>query len=101
MMTFTDDATRASFIMPLEKYLKQKGIKHETTAPNSPDQNGVAERLNRTIMERSKAILADTGLPKTLDMDGSRKHGNVPKKLLSNESIIEHNTLRTMARRKT
>ena len=28
-----------------------KGIVHQTTVPNSPQQNGVAERLNRTINE--------------------------------------------------
>jgi hypothetical protein len=27
----------------LKKYLKQKGIKHETSAPYSPNQNSVAE----------------------------------------------------------
>jgi len=52
-----------------EKYLKQHGIIHETTAPYSPEQNGVSERANRTIMERVKAILAETGLPKNLWME--------------------------------
>src|SRR5438874_2671899 len=36
----------------LEAYLKENGISHEKTAPYSPDQNGVSERVNRTIMER-------------------------------------------------
>ena len=39
---------------------------HETTAPYSPDQNGVA---NRTIMERVKAIIADANLDKRLWME--------------------------------
>src|SRR5436190_6502588 len=51
------------------KYLKECGIKHEVTAPYSPEQNGVAERANRTILERTKAILADTELPKKLWME--------------------------------
>ena len=51
------------------KYLKEHGIVHETTVPYSPDQNGVSERANRTIMDRARAILAQTGLPKILWME--------------------------------
>jgi hypothetical protein len=109
--TFTDDATRMSYIAPMEtksaaemldkfkefkaevenqlgrkikrlrtdgggeykrafgKYLKENGIIHERTVPYSPDQNGVSERANRTIMDRARAILAETGLPKILWME--------------------------------
>ena len=35
----------------LKEFLKQKGIVHEFTPPYSPESNGVAERLNRTIGE--------------------------------------------------
>ena len=31
------------------KFLKSEGISHELTVPKSPEQNGVAERLNRTL----------------------------------------------------
>ena len=51
------------------KYLKEQGIVHEKTVPYSPDQNGVSERVNRTIMDRARAILAETGLPKILWME--------------------------------
>ena len=47
-------------------YFKGKGIEHQTTVPYSPQQNGKAERLNRTIMEKVRAMLADSGLPKHL-----------------------------------
>jgi len=33
-----------------ENYLHQHGIKHQTTAPYNPQQNGVAKRMNRTIL---------------------------------------------------
>ena len=48
----------------MKAHLKGLGIIHETTAPYSPDQNGVAERVNRTIMERVKAIIAESKLDK-------------------------------------
>ena len=51
------------------QYLKERGIKHEVSAPYSPEQNGVSERVNRTIVERTKAILADSNLPKQLWME--------------------------------
>src|SRR5208282_6395850 len=53
----------------MEAHLKGSGIIHETTAPYSPDQNGVAERANRTIMERVKAIIAEFKLDKRLWME--------------------------------
>jgi hypothetical protein len=45
----------------LSEYFSQKGIVHETTVPYSPEQNGAAERLNRTLMERVRAMLQDAG----------------------------------------
>ena len=47
----------------LGTYFKDNGIVHQTTAPYTPEQNGVAERLNRTLMERVRAVLADSSLP--------------------------------------
>ena len=34
-----------------EAYLKAEGVRHERTVPKTPEQNGVAERLNRTLVE--------------------------------------------------
>ena len=45
---------------------RETGIHHEVTAPYTPEQKGVAERANRTICERIRAILAVTGLRKEL-----------------------------------
>ena len=47
-------------------FCKEVGIKRETTTPYTPEQNGVAERKNRTIMEVVCAILHDQRLPKFL-----------------------------------
>ena len=49
-----------------ETYLIENGIHHEITAPYSPEQNGKAERLNRTIMRLVQALLIQMKLPKSL-----------------------------------
>ena len=43
-------------------YLKSKGIRHELTVPHTPEQNGVAERMNRTLMESPRSMIAHVGL---------------------------------------
>ena len=47
-------------------YFRSRGILHQKSAPYTPEQNGAAERLNRTIMERVRAMLSDAGLPHKL-----------------------------------
>ena len=44
-------------------YLIKEGIKHELTIPHTPQQNGVAERLNHTLIEGVRTMLADSKLP--------------------------------------
>ena len=40
-----------------EAFCKDAGIKRELTTPYNPQQNGVAERKNRTIMEAVKTMI--------------------------------------------
>ncbi|KAH9296250.1 hypothetical protein KI387_039838, partial [Taxus chinensis] len=35
----------------------------ERTVPRTPQENGVAERMNRTIMERARSMRIHSGLP--------------------------------------
>ena len=42
--------------------LKEKGIKSEPTAAYSPQQNRVAERLNRTLVEAARSMLTHANL---------------------------------------
>jgi transposase InsO family protein len=39
-------------------FCSAQGIKMETSAPGTPQQNGVAERMNRTLKEHVKSLLA-------------------------------------------
>lgn len=45
-----------------EHFLKVHGIEHHTSAPYTPQQNGVAERANRTIVEMARAMIHGQGL---------------------------------------
>lgn len=49
----------------LENYLRDNGIQHQLTAAYTPEQNGVAERMNRTLVEKARCMLFDAELPKT------------------------------------
>lgn len=46
-----------------EKFFIEQGIELQTTAPYSPPQNRVAERLNRTLVELARAMLIGKSLP--------------------------------------
>jgi hypothetical protein len=48
------------------RYLNSKGTEWKLTVHDTPEHNGVAERLNRTIVERTWALLHASGLPKYL-----------------------------------
>src|SRR6266511_3419102 len=43
-----------------------KGIKMEYTAPYTPAQNGIAERLNRTLVERAISVIKTKNIPLSL-----------------------------------
>ncbi|PSC68653.1 retrotransposon Ty1-copia subclass [Micractinium conductrix] len=53
----------------LSEFYTSQGVLHETTNPYSPQQNGKAERLNRTLWEKARPMLSDAGLPKHLWAD--------------------------------
>ncbi|MCO5570902.1 hypothetical protein L7F22_024632 [Adiantum nelumboides] len=44
-------------------FCSSRGIKRDFTAPYTPAQNGVAERMNRTIQERIMSMLSQANLP--------------------------------------
>ncbi|MCO5603740.1 hypothetical protein L7F22_057892 [Adiantum nelumboides] len=50
-------------------FLGKKGIKHQCTLPYTPQQNGVAERKNRSLMEMARCMLKAKSLPHKLWME--------------------------------
>ena len=51
---------------PFAKFLQEHGIVAHYTMPGSPDQNGVAERRNRTLMDMVRSMLSNSNLPTSL-----------------------------------
>ncbi|KAL1941168.1 hypothetical protein VTO73DRAFT_7380 [Trametes versicolor] len=47
-------------------FCKERGIQLQTTSPRTPEQNGAAESQNRSIFDRVRTILIDSGLPLNL-----------------------------------
>ena len=45
-----------------EELCKKCGIARQKTTPYTPQQNGVAERMNRTLMEKARSMLSGTEL---------------------------------------
>ncbi|GJR01981.1 retrovirus-related pol polyprotein from transposon TNT 1-94 [Tanacetum coccineum] len=49
----------------MNQFSERKGIKRKFSVARTPQQNGVAERKNRTLIEASRIMLADSKLPTT------------------------------------
>ena len=47
-----------------KRYLRSQQIEHEETIANTPEQNGVSERLDRTLMEKARPMVAHAALSK-------------------------------------
>ncbi|KAJ9518514.1 hypothetical protein QJQ45_018588 [Haematococcus lacustris] len=50
----------------MQQWLRAQGITHQQTAPYSPEMNGSAKRINRTLMACARAIVFASGAPKHL-----------------------------------
>ena len=47
-----------------QEYLRKNGIVHQTTCPYTPQQNGVAERKNRHLVEVARTLMFHMNMPK-------------------------------------
>lgn len=51
--------------LDFNNFCKENGIKQQLTTAFTPQQNGVAERKNRTVMNMVRALLSAKSIPKT------------------------------------
>jgi hypothetical protein len=49
--------------LQVEEYLEEAGIKHEFFAPYTPQQNGVVERKNRSLIDMARTMLGEYKTP--------------------------------------
>ena len=72
----------------LQDFLRQVGISHEVSKRYCPRSNGLAERLNLTIMDKVGCILIDANLTPKLWPDAAHyavlNYNNLPHSALDN-----------------
>ncbi|GJT84310.1 retrovirus-related pol polyprotein from transposon TNT 1-94 [Tanacetum coccineum] len=54
------------YVAPFAELCAKHGIRHEFTAPYLPQQNGIAERKNRTLKEMVTAMLISSGMSRDI-----------------------------------
>ncbi|GKE57400.1 ribonuclease H-like domain, reverse transcriptase, RNA-dependent DNA polymerase [Tanacetum coccineum] len=75
------------------QYCKENGITRQLTAPYSPQQNGVVERRNRTIMSTTRCMMKATNMPQKFWAEAVRHAiyilNSVPTKALEDITSYE------------
>nr|GEW61467.1 retrovirus-related Pol polyprotein from transposon TNT 1-94 [Tanacetum cinerariifolium] len=70
----------------MNDFCSQKGIKREFSNARTPQQNGVAERRNKTLIEAARTMLADAKLPVTFWAEAVNTACYVQNRVLVNKS---------------
>lgn len=61
---FQSDNGRVEYCnVEFDKYLKKCGIQRKLSAPRTPQQNGLAERKNRSLLDKARCLLLEAKLP--------------------------------------
>nr|GFA55079.1 Gag-Pol polyprotein [Tanacetum cinerariifolium] len=72
----------------MDELCSRKGIKKEFSNARTPQQNGVAERRNITLIETTRTMLADAKLPVTFWAEAVNTACYVQNKLLLQEYLL-------------
>nr|GFA20737.1 putative ribonuclease H-like domain-containing protein [Tanacetum cinerariifolium] len=70
----------------MNDFCARKGIKREFSNARTPQQNGVAKRRNRTLIEAARTMLADAKLPVTFRAEAVNTACYVQNRVLVNKS---------------
>ncbi|KAC9702930.1 hypothetical protein E3N88_45366 [Mikania micrantha] len=73
----------------LDEFYLSKGIKRQYSIPRTPEQNGVVERKNRTLIEAARTMLADSGLPLTFWAEAVNTACYVHNRVLVNQRWLK------------
>src|SRR5688572_14377751 len=60
---FRSDNGREFVNSNMHQFLTVNGLIHQTSCPDTPQQNGVAERKNRTLLEITRALMLESHVP--------------------------------------
>ena len=75
------------------EFFRKEGIRRELSVEYTPQQNGVAERANRSLTEMARCMLLDAKLPKYLWAEAINTAAYIrnrcPTKLLLNKTPYE------------
>ena len=58
------DNAKEYFSKPFNSYMSKNGILHQSSCPDTPLQNGIAERKNKHLLEIARALLFHMKVPK-------------------------------------
>jgi len=77
-----------------EVFCKKCGIAWQRTTPYTPEKNGVAERMNKTLMERARSMLSGVGLGQEfwveVVLDASaciNMYCNIERNIMKNQAV--------------
>ena len=83
----------------MDRFCKLKSIKQEYTVPYNPEQNGMAERMNRTLVEMTRCMLKDSGLNKSYWCEAMMTAADI-RNVLSNASNNSSSPFETFHKKK-
>ena len=76
-------ATYGQIPGPFAKFLQENGIVTQYSTPGEPQQNRVAERRNRTVMNMMRSMLSNSTLPVSLWMEALKTAAHISNRVPS------------------
>ena len=66
-------------------FCAERGIEHQFSSPHAPQQNGVVERKNRTLVEMARTMLDEYSTPRRFWAEAIATACHISKALVKNE----------------